>query len=40
MATLFNIKFFLLKSALYLYLELGKLTAIPVDNYVVLVSII
>lgn len=40
MVTLFNIRFFLLKFALHLYLKLGKLTAIPVDNYVILLSII
>ncbi len=40
MGILSKIEFFLLKAILYLYLSLGKFVTIPVDNYVVLASII
>ena len=40
MGILSKIEFFLLIAILYLYLSLGKLVTIPVDNYVVLASII
>lgn len=40
MDILSKIEFFLLRIAFKLYLSLGKLVTIPVDNYVVLASII
>lgn len=40
MDLLSKIEFFLLKVILYLYLSLGKLVTIPIDNYVILASVI